>query len=279
MLLLDGSPTSHARQADLTLTMPSSKLFRSPKYTKAATRKLGNVHLHIDCARSGESDHYLVEAAKLLEGHPWPSKVTRVAVAKPGGHIADPVFQADYQQHTPELYGPGGSFASYLTALLASDVNDADGLVALRDLVRGELGRLLKDYDEDDVVIEIERVSALLDADTARIARPAVLRSGGDIADSKFEVHHFIDFPVSADVQFSDWTAVCSRAGVVVGGWFQFDKSDVRAFRSVRFADTPDLCNFVDETRTLTALAQRQVPGGTAHVETVVEQIVDIWRL
>jgi hypothetical protein len=136
-------------------------------------------------------------------------------------------------------------------------------------------------FSEADIVIEIERVTALIDVDFIRVATPAIMPKLGNAGRALFEIHHFVDFPHSASVDFDEWQALCNLSGIVVGGWFQFNKEHEKAFRSVRFAKTLDMFQLIGETRELANFVRENadVAPEDMRVQTVVEQIVDIWRV
>jgi hypothetical protein len=129
-----------------------------------------------------------------------------------------------------------------------------------------------------EAVVEIERVSAVLTPEFVRVADPATAHFT-DINSRKprFEIHHFADLPLAATVDFRNWTKSCSDRGISVGGWFKFDKQSVSAFRSVRFEAKPDILRLMEETRQINELACEL--GGNSSVETIVEQILEMWRV
>lgn len=236
------------------------------------------MHLHLDCRQFQEAEQTLIDIAHGLDHCGWPSKVTRVTVARPGAHVTDPDFAEDYREHTPELCSGQSSFAVYLTMLLTLKAETLEQLSVFHERVREALAKPLSHLSDIGVVAELERVAALIDIDAAHIARPATISAKDDTERTLFEVHHLVDFPSSAAIGFNEWMRRCEEAGVVVGGWFQFDKPGQSALRSVRFSRTPDLFELMSETRTLAALVAEFPGAGVARVETVVEQIIDIWR-
>lgn len=269
---------SYSQESNNGLAPRAGDLFRSAEFPRRATRRLGNVHLHLDCRQFQGADQRLVDIAHGLDRCGWPSKVTRVAVARPGAHVTDPDFAEDYREHTPELCSVQSSFAAYLTMLLTLKAETLEQLSVVHDRVREVLAKPLSHLSDIGVVAELERVAALIDVDAMQIARPATIPAKGDAERTLFEVHHLVDLPSSAAIGFSEWMRRCEEAGVVVGGWFQFDRPGQCALRSVRFSRTPDLFELTSETRALAALVAEFAGSGVARVETVVEQIIDIWR-
>jgi len=269
--------STHAPQAVRQL----SGLYRSAHYPGGhAIRKVGNMHMHLDCSRSATSENRLVEIAQTLEQHGWPSKVSRVNLAKPGLHLSDPEYKEEYQEHTPELVTGKDTFAAYLTTFLAAEVNTPEEAARLCKEARAFMDTQTEGFSEAEVVIEIERVAALLDPSETHTASPTELAAQDGLRNSLFEIHHFIDLPHDATIAFDEWQALCNLSGIVVGGWFQFNKEQVQALRSVRFTKKPDLKALAEETRELVHIVRENCVGANANcVQTVVEQIADIWRL
>jgi hypothetical protein len=259
-----------------------SGLYRSTNYPGShAVRKVGNMHMHLDCSHSTTSDNRLVEIAQTLEKHGWASKVSRVSVAKPGAHLVDPEYRDDYREHTPELVTGKNTFAAYLTTFLAAEVNEPKEAADLCKKARAIMQSETSGFSEAEVVIEIERVAALIDADNIQAASPPELSYHNEIRNSLFEIHHFIDLPHTQSIEFEEWQALCNLSGIVVGGWFQFNKQDVQALRSVRFTKKPNLLSLANETRELAKIVREStdIAPDDISVQTVVEQVTDIWRL
>ena len=124
-------------------------------------------------------------------------------------------------------------------------------------------------------------MTALIDPDAINVATPAIMPKNNNAERALFEIHHFVDFPHSVSVDFDEWQALCNLSGIVVGGWFQFDKEKEKAFRSVRFAKTLDMLQLIGETRELANFVREHAGAkpDEMRVETVVEQVVDIWRV
>jgi hypothetical protein len=258
-----------------------SSLYRSDTYPSGATRNVGNMHMHLDCSKSATSETRLVEIAKILEEQGWPSKVSRVNLAKPGLHLSDPEYAEEYSQHTPELCTGDNTFAAYLTTLLAPEVIEAQHAAELCKQAREAMANHMNGFSEAEIVIEVERVSALVETDAIRVAAPGKMPLNDNRGRGLFEAHHFVNMPHDAPVDFDEWQALCNLSGIVVGGWFQFDKEDCQALRSVRFIRNLDLLGLADERRELDYIVREHfgVKPEDAHIQTIVEQIVDIWRV
>jgi len=259
-----------------------SSLFRSKNYPAAgSTRRVGNMHMHLDCSKSETSEGRLVEIAQILERQGWPSKVSRVNLARGGMHLSDPEYVEDYLEHTPELCAGTNTFAAYLTTLMAPEVNDPELGKSLCKQARTIMAEQSKGFSEADVVIEIERVTALIDEKSIQVAGPATFPLSDKTTRPLYEVHHLVDLPRSSAVEFDEWQALCNLSGIVVGGWFRFDKKDEQALRSVKFARSLDVLSLIKETRELNYILREHldVDEKDMHVQTVVEQVVDIWRL
>jgi hypothetical protein len=236
--------------------------------------------MHLDCSKSETSEGRLVEIAQTLEREGWPSKVSRVNLAKPGIHLSDPEYAADYTQHTPELCAGQNTFAAYLTTLLSPDVRDPEEGAMLCKKARSFMSRSTEGFDEADVVVEIERVTALIDTDAVQVAAPASFSNMKTSEQLLYEVHHLVDLPRVPSVDFDEWLALCNLSGIVVGGWFRFDSENAQSLRSVRFARKPDILSLISETRELKYIIQEHigVSAEDIRIQTVLEQVVDIWR-
>ena len=259
-----------------------SSLFRSKTYPKAgATRQPGNMHMHLDCSKSPTSETRLVEIAKALEGHGWPSKVSRVNLARGGLHLSDPEYASEYAEHTPELCAGENTFAAYLTTLMSAEVTTPQEAAKLCAEARKIMGLETNGFSEADVVIEIERVTALIDTKTVQVATPTVFSENNKSKHALFEIHHLVDLPKTASIEFDEWQALCNLSGIVVGGWFRFDKESGQALRSVRFSRDPDSLKLIAETRELEYIVREHIgiEDIDIQVQTVVEQVIDIWRL
>jgi hypothetical protein len=255
-----------------------STLFRSPDYAKGATRRPGSFHFHVDIAFADNIDDELVRLAQKCEQAGWPAKVTRVARARPGRHYTHAQYEGDYREHTPELGEGRDTFAAYLTALLPTEDDSALAITKrceeVKRFVRSEY---TLPAEAGDVVVEVERVACVLRESTAFLAEPARMAIPEDRAKAPFEVHHFADIAAGA-ATFSQWVSACDERGVSVGGWFQFDKSEQTAFRSLRFAKAIDLFELADEAEKVRDVAT-SLAGGEARTECLVEQIIGIWRI
>ena len=230
------------------------------------------MHFHIDWSNMEARDDQLVSIAQECQANGWPSKVTRIVRARPGSHIHHPEFQDVYATHTPDLLSSGNSFNTYLTALLADEAKTSDDIARHCDGVRRFFEKRRVGFGQ--TVIEIERVIAKLDGSTIHVAEPAECKSTAGL----FEIHHFANLPVGANISFDDWESLSNNAGICVGGWFQFERDGETAFRSVRFARSLDVVELVNEARSAQRLASHVYgPGTTA--ETIVEQVLDIWRI
>jgi hypothetical protein len=252
-------------------------LYRSSNFSPGASRALGNVHLHVDCPSFSGVEDDLVRIALKFESHGWPSKVTGIVTAQAGTHLRDPEFASDYAQHTPELGLVDNTFTAYLTALLESNVSKTKEAIALCAGARSFVNENLYSNLVRDSVIEIERVSAIVDANGVRFAEPVILRTGHDHG-APFEVHHFANLPPDSEVTFENWARCCVERGISVGGWFQFNRTSDRAFRSVRFSRLLDIEEVKREMVAVQEVA-RELAGAGVHVESIVEEILDIWRI
>jgi len=234
------------------------------------------MHLHVDCSEAYDVESKLTEIANVCDKMGWPSKVTSITRARQGTHLQHPEYELDYSLHTPELKAGKETFASYLTVLLSTKDETQAGVLGLCHKARQFLEGSLSVISDGEVVVEIERVSAVLKDDIIRIAMPAVIGPAGKNIRAPFELHHFVDFSNDSGIEFDEWIDRCGE-GILVGGWFQFDKVSGRSFRSVRFARSLDLFDLTSEARAI----ERAAKSFTQFVrtETVVEQILDIWRL
>ncbi|MDG2535520.1 hypothetical protein P6144_17795 [Sphingomonas sp. HITSZ_GF] len=251
-------------------------IFCSSAYRKQGTRAVGNVHLHVDLAEWAQSSDRLVEIAMLLDAEGWPSKVTRVVRAVAGAHMSDAHFAADYAEHTPELSEGLDTFAAYLTAQLSPDAQAAE-LERIVAVARARIGEVLKAGGVADAVVEIERVCARIEGSELTVAEPVAARWLGNRPPA-FEAHHFVDLRYGG-AQLEEWIRTIAPLDIDVGGWFQFEKSGYSAFRSVRFYRQLELDHVVRQHQALRGVFDDAKAGPLMRLESVVEQVVDLWRV
>ena len=253
-----------------------NELYRSPGYEPGIARRVGSVHFHVDL--SGETNaETLVTSARSCERHGWPSKVTRVSAAARGPHIDDPIHAGDYAAHTPELNSEKPTFACYLTAVLSKESVGVESAWSLLAEVRRYFSLNAQIALPANSVVEVERVCCTIENAAIHVANPQTLSTQHNDS-ALFEVHHFVEVPLASGITFGDWVRECDQAHICVGGWFEFQRFEQRAFRSVRFARSFSPSTILDETRAVSAVAS-DLRGTGVLARTVVEQVLGMWRI
>ncbi|NML05128.1 hypothetical protein [Sphingomonas sp. G-3-2-10] len=253
----------------------TDSLFRSGNYAPGATRALGSLHFHIDVSDDHSVEGKLVSIARELDRRGIATKVTRIVGAVKGAHFNDPEYAHDYHVHTPELRNGYSTFTSYLTSLLPP-VETQQDFLDLGARVRKILGEIFADSALPGAVVEIERVCARITRDREEVLDASA--SQIPVPGSSFESHHFIDI-ASSNLSLDDWNRMLEPTEIAVGGWFQFQKSNVQAFRSVCFDHSADVVRLRHEHRTLRDMLDRHGFAGSYDAQAIIEQVVDIWKI
>jgi hypothetical protein len=240
------------------------------------TRPAGAVHLHVDIASDDQDLDRLVGVARTLSDRGLPAKVTSVSRSLKGPHVHDAEFASDYALHTPELQRASLKFSAYLTAFISGESDSIQQQVSKIACARTVVGDVLKTHQIRRAVVEIERVCAAF-ADGKIVGLADKAPESGAMCPARFEAHHLVD--ADTDMSLSEWNDLLTGAGIVVGGWFEFEKAGYRAFRSVRFYDGLSVEAVAEQHARICSLLASLPRFRSLRIESIIEQILDLWRV
>ncbi len=161
------------------------------------------------------------------------------------------------------------------------------------DLLNLVYEKILECNENSGVVLEMERVCGVIDnSGTARKAntylvdnikyKDKMLLNDNNVYG--FEIHHAVSFSKAfLTITGRDLLRILSRlsedVGVVVGGWFLFDKEESIECRSVRFANGDDVERLAKDSHTTLLSAIECNNLNPINYWTIFEQILGIWKI
>lgn len=246
-----------------------STLYRTDGLSGGALRRLGTMHLHVD---GGEKIDDVFNLVKSLEKQDVPGKITAVIKSTPGPQRVD--HPATYASHTP-----GKPDCEELEYFSTSKMTDRAATVVLLKQILPGLGRF------SGAVVEVERVIVTIEDGIANQVAfeemaPIESREVGFVKATTlpFEVHHAIDIRSEKEpVNLKKLLCETAALGVVVGGWFIFQKEYGWSYRSNSFWSLPGLYDrAMEDHRTLNSYLLK---GGIGfRMWTIIEQVIGIWK-
>src|SRR3989338_2116365 len=239
---------------------------------KQTFSKPGTSHVHID----GSQDYELVtKLVSQMETRGNPGKFNHVYDFIAGQQRK--ILPETYQSHTPAL--DGKEALDFFSTTLVRDRNDAIRLV---NLIMKSLAHI------PGIIIELEQVRGLYDYDSWQeidasqrmkpITKKEIRYAPGPSL--PIEIHHQFDIPKHGVAPISLYKLLkhCEVHGIVVGGWFVFEKEHHWAYRSNSFVDEKSYKKIVErEYWALDAYLKTQ--GYTLQkFRTLAEGVVGIWQ-
>lgn len=246
--------------------------YRSPGLEHGALNKIGLPHIHIDGARDEE---LVFGVVKELEACGNLGKFNQIADSVAGGQRS--VLPEVYESHTPAI--DGEETLDFFSSNLLKD--RADALTAVN-------GIAAKIQNTPGAIIEVEQTIGRYDArgwdwikEGEEITPINQAEVDGKLEETwPYEIHHGFNVPkqsVELPINLEQLKNDCESSGIVIGGWFVFDRENEWAYRSNSFSQAVDVKAVVEkEQSALNAILTTY--GQEVSVKTFVERVLGIWK-
>ncbi len=250
----------------------STMEYRSPGLEHGALNTIGLPHIHIDGAKDEE---LVFSVVREFEARGNLGKFNQIADSVAGGQRA--VLPEVYESHTPAI--DGEETLAFFSSNLLKD--RADALTAVNEISA-------KIKDTPGAIVEVEQTIGRLDArgwdwikEGEEIAPIEQTEVGSPLQETwPYEIHHGFNVPKNAadlPISLEQLRDDCEAAGIVIGGWFVFDRGDTWAYRSNSFSQADDVRAVVEkEQAALNAVLAES--GQDIQARTFVERVLGIWQ-
>ena len=244
-------------------------LYRSGNLPGGRFREVNALHVHVD---GGGRYDWVLGLVRGLEAQGSPGKLNAVSKAISGPQRAQQ--PETYQSHTPG--GQQEDLEYFSTTLLA---NRAAAIGVLRYILPALVAH-------PGGVVEVERVVASFEKDRQLLADfdDVLPIQGTEVGFETnftldFEVHHGIDLDMqSAPVTLAEILRETHSRGIVVGGWFQFEKQPgICSYRSNSFWKADGLIEHVQTERQALTDYLRTTTSPW-RFWTIIERVLAIWQ-
>lgn len=248
--------------------------YRSANLPSGGLRQLGTMHMHID---GGGKSEWVAQLIGQLEAFGSACKLTAI-----GRSLAGP--QREEQPLTYASHTPGDLTHEELDYFSTTSMADEAAAVELLRYILPHVGQ------HPGAVVEAERVVATIEGDKWDQVQfdeiePFKSEAVGYIKSPTlpYECHHAINIPRkhSATLQPEDVLRETTALGVLVGGWFTFERDESAtewlSYRSNSFWQAEGLRDRVQsECQILNNYMANK--GIEFRTWTIVEQVLGIWH-
>lgn len=252
---------------------PLAKIeYRSPGLEHGTLNRIGVSHIHIDGARDPAVVFGIV---KELEAKGDLGKFNYVVQSTGGRQRAE--LPEVYESHTPIIEGQ-----ETLDFFSSNIVKNREDAIQAVNLIKSKI------KDIPGAIVELEQVVGWYDnhgwkwighKDELDPIQATEVESAPQHT-WPYEIHHGFNLPKNSEtppIELEKLMRDCEKAGIVMGGWFVFDKGEEWAFRSNAFSKDSDIRKVVErEQQALNIILDGYKQGGKTR--TLVESVLGIWH-